>query len=558
MNSICNIQFNREMIIDAAQGYEDTVATNTNQACHFLEAFQMSPQAWSICSELLKELTEQKLSVLILSATILRQKIRDEINLLSDGQQVELRDILVERLICAAKTKRDGIERIVRLIALAIADMGLRMRNWPLMLTDIIVDLWQPAPLALLQVIQLLGEQPTDVQQQQLLARHGDVMMKMLNQFQTRLDLDTIEMWRGCMLAYAAWARGSLLPVTLEHLLDHRVVAHAIAVLEHPAVMHRQLYAEASECFSATVGSVESHPDSHNQVALRNVRARIFAIAKQLAAKFPELKPKERPHCAKIYNRLTEVFGGLDPSRDVNALLDGGPFCFELQLQVMNNCHIGTVLGSLELWQELADQLQSRLELELYFFYEPLVKGFVRSVYRLCRLPPHFEQLTDEQMDMMDSFRNLLADLLPKMADLMGLDEVVVEQMACIHNPNSAELDIELALFFVTTLLESIQMHLPQVLENLVNSLPKLFVSKQYAVPVYKQGILCLAACHNVLDRKQLRHELVQQLAQICESGDKQLGPVALAAFTRLSNIYVDLAEFESKFQQAHMARLRY
>lgn len=549
MNSHSKIEFNREMVIEAAQAYEDTLVVNTNQACHFLEAFQMSPQAWNICSGLLKELTEQKLNVLILSATILRQKIRDEINLLSDGQQMELRDELLERLKCAAQTKRDGIERIVRLISLTIADMALRMRNWPLFLADIALELWQSAPLALLQVVQLLGEQPANAEQQQLLSGQADVMMKMLNQFQTRLHLNPIKMWRGCLLCYAAWARGSLLPVSLEHLLDHSVVKQAIALLEEPGMMQRKLYAEASECFSATVGSVESHPESRNQEALRKVRERIFAIARILVARFPELLPRERPHCAKIYNRLTEVFAGLDASRDPKHFLEGGPFCFEMQLQVANSCHVGTVLGSLELWQDLADQLQTRLELELYFLYEPLVKGFVSSVYRLCHLPPLFDQLTDEQMDMMNSFRSVITDLLPKMADLLGLSQFVVEQMACIHNPNSAPLDIELALFLLSTLVENIKMQLPQVLEDLVYCLPKLLTSTEYPVPVYMQGIQCLAACHSVLNHMQLRHELVQHLAEICKKGDKRLAPVAFNAFNRLNVIYIDLNRFQSIFQ---------
>lgn len=548
MSSLCKVQFNREMVIYAAQAYEDILTKNTNQACHFLEAFQMSPQAWSICNELLKELTVHKLNVLFLCATILRQKIRDEMILLSHREQMELRDTLLEHLKSASQTKREGIERIIRLISLTIADMGLRMRNWPTMLTDITCELWQSAPLALLQVVQLMGEQPTDVEQRQLLTRQANDMMKLLNLIQTHLHVNNIEMWRGCLLCYAAWARGSLLPVSLEQLLDHSVVVQAIALLEHPGMMEHQLYAEASECFSATVGSVESHPESRNLEALRKVRARIFEIAKKLDATFSELLPKEKPHCAKVYNRLTEVFGGLDPIRDSNALLESGPFCFELQLQVASNCHISTVLGCLELWQGLVEQLQSRLELELYFLYEPVMRNFACSVYRLCHLPALFDQMTDEQMDIMTSFRTVVTDMLPKMVDLLGLHKLIGEQMERIHSQRSTVLDIELALFFVSPLLDKIKVDLPQVLEDLMCYLPKIFGRTLYAVPVHKQVIHCLTVCHSALDHVQPRHVLVQHLAEICKSGNNQLSPLALHAFKRLNDIYVDLNQFQSLF----------
>lgn len=548
MSSLYKVKFNREMILDAAQAYEDPLTKNTNEACHFLEVFQKSPQAWRICTDLLRGLTEHKLNVLFLSATILRQKIRDEIKLLSDRQQMELRDELMDRLKCAYQTQREGIEKIKRLISLAIADMGLRMRHWPTMLNDITYELWQSAPLALLQVIQLLGEQPADVEQQQLLTGQADNMMNMLNVIQTHVHLDTVEMWRGCLLCYAAWARGSLLPLSLDQLLDHSVVVQAIALLQHPEMMQRQLYAEASECFSGTVISVASHPESRNPEALRKVRTRIFDITKKFVTTFDELLPEEKLHCAKVYNTLTEVFAGLDPSRDATALIKPGPFCFELQLQVVSVCNVTTVLASLELWQELADQLQSRLEPELFFRYERLVKNFVRSVYRKCRLPALFDQLTDEQMDVMNGFRSGILYLLPKMVNLLGLDKVIVDQMTRIHNPKSTVLDIELALFFITPLLKKLKRDQQQVLEDLMCFLPKLYWRTLYAVPVHKQVILCLTACHSMLDHMQLRHELVRHLVEICKSGNQQLSLSASHAINRLSKIYVDVQQFQPLF----------
>lgn len=546
--------FNRTMVLSAVQGFEDQSAENLNQVCHFLEAFQVSPQAWCICSDLLWELDEHNVNVLLLCGTMLRHKIRDQINTLSGEQQSQLRDTLLEQLKRAASSPRPGFDAIVRLLALTIADLGLRLPNWKIMISDCISELWLCAPSALLQVVQLLPEQSVqeqDVEQQQLLFDQGPMVIQLLTNFQNRADVDMICMWRSCLLTYGAWANGGFLP--MDDLLDHSIVLQAITLIEHPETLERRLFSEACQCIIGLITYATRVSFCTDMDLMYALRRNMFSMISGLTYDLRKLPSKERHECTQVINRLTEVFSGISLGNGYTALLHTGPRCFELQLKVVEHCKIGTVLTSLNQWLQLAERLQTRYELELYYLYQPLVKNFFVTVFPMCRLPmPGPQQPSVEQWDVLMSFRSQVSDLLPKFADLLDLRLFMSDLVEIARNPDSAESDIELTLFFVQPLIKVLHAQYPHLLEELLGALPTLYDQ----VTIYShQLISCLANCLNLMDKQQLSHKFVQHLYHICsKSNHQQLRLAAVQAYDLLVLKYKDLSQFEQLYRELRNA----
>lgn len=555
MNAYQNqLVFDRTSMLNAIQAFEIESAMKVNPVCHYLEAFQKSPQAWSISSDMLWELDEHRITVLIMCGTMLRQKVRTQLKWLTNEAQGQLRDTLLGQVKNAAQSQREGIESIKSLIVLIIADVGVRMRNCPFFVGNLIAELWCSAPQALFDIVQVLPEQPggEKLQQQlELLRSQSDMVLQLLTNFQSRTDMDSISIGRGCLLSFGAWANRGLLP--LESVLQHTVVLQAIALLEQPDLMQRQLYGDACKCLVGVINGVGNHPLQHsNSDVMQQIRDNIFGIVNCIAGNFNQLQPKEKDDSAEIFNKLTEVFAGIR-DEDINSdfLVKAGPFCFQLQLQVADQCSIIIVLDSLQLWHQLASQLPHHYELELYDLFQPLVQKFLMSFYAKCRLthPSHV------QSEGLSTLRSHFRDLIAKFAELLGLKVIVTDLFNQISDPLTSESDMELALFCLGTLVEFLDSQLPHMVDELMYGLPKFYARTLFcSLPAHEQLIICLTKCHEVKNNPKLRYDFVEHLSNLCEaSEDKVLITAALEAFNVLANMYTDIAELKHLFKTPRM-----
>lgn len=546
--------FNRDMVLGAIQRYEDKSTKNLTQVCHFLEAFQMSPQAWCICSDLLWELDEHEVNVLFLCGTMLRHKIREQIKTISGQQQLQLRDTLFEQLKRACKSQRPGINAIVRLLALIIADMGLRMPYWTLIVSDCINELWLCAPNSLIHIIQLLPEQSSgsdDMQQLQRLRSQGNVVIQMLTDFQKRTDIDIIDRWRGCLLTYGAWANWALLP--LNRLMGHSVLLQAITLLKHPhSTFESHLYGEACQCIIGLISCVTRQPFQSEENMMYAVRQTIYDTFTTLPFNFRKLSLWEMHECTQLINKLTDTYAGLDICQGTAALLRSGPRCFELQLMVVEHCDVGTVLTSMYLWQKLADELLARVELELYELYQPLVRRFFIALFPLCRLPAPDPQPPDSLMDVLINFRSQVSELLLKFADLLDLKMFLGYQLNIIRSPQSNESDIEMTLFFISPLIKVLYIRFPHLIEELMISLPPLY---EYGTVYSVQLISCLVNYLIVMNKPHMCYDFVQHLSVICSNCNQpELVAAATEAYGLLELNYTNLAIFKPLFNDLRLA----
>lgn len=544
-----NLVFDRTSMLSAIQSFEVESAKKVNHVCQYLEAFQMSTQAWSICSGMLWELEDHRINVLFMCGTMLRQKIRTQLNLLTDEAQDHLRDTLLGQIKNAAHSDREGIESIMRLIALIIADMGLRIRDRQLIVSNVIAELWFYAPQALLEIVKVLPEQPEGKeveQQQQLLRNQCDTVLQLLTNLLNRMDLDLISIWRGCFLCYGAWAYKGLFPV--ETMLENTVVLHAIALLQQPELMQRQLYADACKCFVGVINCLGNHPIGSDPAVMKKMRKNIFAIVHGITGSFNRLERKEKDYCAEILNKLTKVYAGINDKDITNdSLIHFGPICFQLQLHVVKKCSMIALLESLHLWHQLAWQLRHRYELELYYLYQPLVKTLVLDLYPRCRLT----HPSDVKKELISSLRNQFRELVPKFADLLGLNAIMPDMLNQICDTLSSESDLEMALFFVGPLVKFLDVQLPYMVDQLMNCLPRLYGRTLFcSLPAHEQLIFCLSKCHMVKNNLKRRQEFVIHLSNVCaSSADKVLIIAALEAFKALANIYTDVANLKHMFK---------
>lgn len=552
-NLQCSQVFDRTSMLNAIQAFEVESAENVNHVCHYLVAFQMSPQAWNICTEMLWELDGHRANVLFMCGSMLRQKVRAQLNLLTKEAQGQLRDTLLGQLDNAVHSTREGIESVTRILVLIIADMVLRMRDCPLNVSNVIGELWLGAPQALLEIVQVLPEQPDGEeleQQLQLLRNQSDTVLQLLTNFQTRSDMDAISMWRGCLLCYGAWAHRGLLP--LETVLEHTVMTQAIALLEQPKLMQRQLYAEACKCLVGVINGVGNHPVGSDPDVVQKIKENIFGIVNGIAGNFNQLKRKQKDDCAEIFNKMTEVFAGIR-DEDINSdfLLRSGPFCFQLQLHVVEQCSEITLLDSLQMWHQLALQLSYRFELELYDLFQSLVQKFIFNLYTKC----HLTHPLDAQREVLSKLRSHFRDLVSKFSDLLALNVIVPDLWNQICDLLTPEPNMEMALFFMGSLVEFLDVHLPHMVEELMYTLPKLYARTLFCLlPAHEQLIYCLTRCHQVKNKPRVRHEFVEHLSNLCAaSEDKLLIIAALEAFKVLANRYTDVAELEHLFKTPHM-----
>lgn len=545
-----NLASERAEVLRAIRAFEVESAENVTRVCKYLEEFQMSPQAWIICSDILWELNMHPTSVLFICGTMLRQKIRTQLNMLTNEAQGQLRDTLVLQVKYAANLEREGIDSIMRLISLIIADIGMRIYDRPFIVRNMITDLWYHAPQALFEIIQLLPEQPRGnelelQQQQQLLRNQGDTVLQLLTNFLNRMDMDLTSISRGCFICFGAWAHKGLLP--LDTMLEHTVLLRAIALLKQPELMPWQLYAEASKCIVGVINCADNHPLASNPDVMQKIRLNIFGIVSDINTSFNQLDRKEKDDCAEIFTKLTEVFAGIE-AKDLttDALINFGPFCFQLQLHVVEQCSMIAVLDSLHVWHQLAWQLLRRYELELYHLYQPLVKRFVLDLYPKCRLT----HPSDVNKEVLSSLRSQLQDLVPKFADLIGLNDIIPDELNKIGDTLSPEPDLEMALFFVGQLVECLDFKLPHIVDLLMNGLPKLYPRTLFCLlPAHEQLIFCLSKCHLVKNNLKLRHDFVVHLSYVYTTAiNNALITAAMEAFKVLANMYKDVADLKHLF----------
>lgn len=541
-------EFSRTMVLSAAMGLQDNSADNLNQLCHFLEAFQLTGQAWCICSDVLWEQDQHDVSVLLQFGTILRHKIRDQLNTLTDEKRLQLRVTLMGQLKLAASSSRPGYDAVVRLLALIIADLILRMPNRETMITDCIPMLWLYAPSALVLVVQLVAEQSMQDEnalQQKVLFNQGPQVIELLTNFQNRSDVNLISMWRSCLLAYGSWAYGGFLPIT--GILYHPIVEQAITLISRPETLERRLFGDACQCLMGLITYTTRLSFTTDMDLMNALRVHMYTMLSGLNYNLRGLSTKEKHECTQLINRLTHVFSNINVGPDCIALLHMAPRLFELQLQVVEHCKMRTVLTSVNQWLQLAEALQTRFELELYYIYQPLVKKFFVNIFPMCRLPESGPQEdATEHWDNLMILRSQVTDLLLKFADLLDLRLFLMELLGIARHPNASDSDIDLTLLFVQPLAKVLHEQCPDLLDEFLSALPTL----QHQVRIYSNSLIsCLAKCLVQKDEPQLSLSLVENLYYIAANQEK-LRPAVTQAYDLLVTKYKELGNYKHLFNE--------
>lgn len=133
----------------------NAVQSKKNEALHFLEQFQKSPEAWTLCHEVLSNVDPSLLELHIFAAQSLRNKVTYDLSQL-EGNLLQFKDSLLNLLIIHNQ------KLVITQLSVALARLAIQFLDWRNPVVEIINCL-NPYPSKLLGFLRILPEETLDI-----------------------------------------------------------------------------------------------------------------------------------------------------------------------------------------------------------------------------------------------------------------------------------------------------------------------------------------------------------------------------------------------------------
>ncbi|XP_034490344.1 uncharacterized protein LOC117793988 [Drosophila innubila] len=480
---------------------------HNNGATQFLRKYQESTITWIISEGLLWDMEERE-DVLVLAVVTLRHKIRRHLNEVSAAEQSEFYQRLIIYIKCAAS---NGMKQLFIQLSVVIADLLLRLKLNGMLMEVIMTSLFEEAPTALCQLLKVLPLEAMHLGEKQQLEDESKELMQCLIWLQNRTDLDVTCLNRFCFLICASWSRAHLL--SLEQLMSHKVIENAFLLMINPTLFEGELCMEASECLVALLEHV-LHEKKYQSIDL-NLESRIFKFCCSIQFPISESESNLMKATAQLHIQMAETYACLHTVLPPGALLEQGPFCFELLLHVANHCDPDTIISSMPMWHKLFAQIPFRFEQKRCTLYYSIVARALDVFFKQCRLPNERLILGSQACDTMTELRNHVQDLLPHIGDLeeiITLKSLTDQLIYTAFGNQSHWMDIEASLFFLKPLIPKLLQQHRQLIIQLIENLPNYIIDPKIHPAVCQQIILLNTECHKCFDNQFLRHKFVSQL----------------------------------------------
>ncbi|KAL7745467.1 hypothetical protein ACLKA6_015472 [Drosophila palustris] len=476
------------------------------EASQFLQAYQESTSVWDISDWMLWKM-DQGEDVLVLAVVTLRHRIRNYLNELSPLQHSALFRRLVTYSKCANK---NGMQQLVGYLSVSIADLLLRLR-WRMMIDLCVNNLFKKAPPVFFQVLEVMPVEAVHFNETQHLKTETKGLLDCLNWLQDRDEVDGTRLHRACFLICASWTRTHFL--SIDNLMNHKVIENAFQVMNEPKLFDGEISKEASECLCALLEHV-AHARKNLSINW-NLEDKIYKSCSAIKLPILQNEIKQMKATAGLYIQVTETYACLDAVHTPSELLDRGPNCYELLLQVATHCDLDIILSSMPLWHKLFDQIPFQFEKALCETYCSIVVSALNIFYKKCRLPEDRMQPGSHASDTMTELRNHVKDLLYNVSDLegiMNLKSFTRKMIETAFGLENAWDDIEASFFFLTAVIPKLLRQDKELIIELIKILPNRAFDYKSHPAVCQQVIILNTECHKCFDDPLQRHQFVEQM----------------------------------------------
>ncbi|QLG72761.1 hypothetical protein HG535_0D04700 [Zygotorulaspora mrakii] len=455
-----------------------------NEALHYLEQFQKSPQAWPICYEVLMTIDPTELELQIFSAQTLRNKVTYDLSQL-DGGLAQLKDSLLKFLLIHNQNV------VLTQLNVALARLAIQYLEWKNPIMEIISTL-NPYPSKLLRFLRILPEETLDIgstpltedefnsRTHELINTIAEDVLKFLiscidilqSQEHTNTDI-TLENIMRCL---GSWS--------FEFPVDQLLTVKPLIALIFESLLRGVdsepgVFDAAIDCLSVILR--ESRDAPNEQLVLSLLQDLISLQTKLLPSLLSFQSEDEDEQDEELMEGLTRLF--VEAGEAWCVFISKSPEVYQpivsiLLMLTCKNTDLDLVAYSFPFWFNLKQNLVLPRYKNSRELYIPTFINLINGIIKHLQYPSDGFS-TKEAEDKFKDFRYHMGDVLKDCAAVVGTSNALSQPLTKIKeglNINGSWQQLEAPLFSLRTMAQEIShienAQLPQIL-NIVCNLPE-------------------------------------------------------------------------------------
>lgn len=452
-----------------------------SRALHSLEQFQKSPEAWTICHEVLTNVDPSQLELQLFAAQTLRNKVTYDLSQLEENLS-QLKDSLLKLLILHNQNV------VVTQLNVALARLAIQYLQWKNPIVEIISVL-NPYPAKLLKFLTILPEETLDIgstpltedefnsRTHELINVIAEDVLKFLIScveiLQSQQQLDTGITLESVMRCLGSWS--------FEFPVDQLLTVKPLIALIFESLLQGTnsevgVFDAAVECLSIILR--ESRDAPSEQLILSLYEHLISVQNKLLPTLLNVNLDVEDDQDDELMEGLTRLF--VEAGEAWCVFISKSPHTYQQIVTVLlmltcKNQDLDLVAYSFPFWFNLKQNLVLPRYKTSREQYIPTFMELISGIIQHLQYPEDgFE--TKEAEDKFKDFRYYMGDVLKDCAAVVGTSNALNQPLTKINealNNNGSWQQIEAPLFSLRTMAQEISHNenkqLPQIFKILCN-----------------------------------------------------------------------------------------
>ncbi|KAI0778461.1 ARM repeat-containing protein [Trametes elegans] len=459
-----------QAVLSALEVFEQAPAKAAiDQANTWLQDFQHSSDAWSICNVLLLS-PDAPLGAKIFAAQTFRAKVTYDLVDMSTPDLLQLRETLLKAL----ETYHAGPRNILVQLCLAISGLALQLPAWEDPVQDMIDAFGRnPASVpALLQFLKVLPEEVTTNMKIPITDdEYKERAAKLLTANSTKVT-DLLAMYLQAPGATYA-VQTQIFEALGSWLAAGEVVA--MSLLNSPLITYSFQALSSEELFDAAVSVVcdlihETQEVEDNMPVIEVIVPQVIALKPKLVEYKDD--PEKIRGLARIFAEAGEAY---------RSLLLHHPETFFPIVEAIGECSaypdLDIVPITFSFWMRLAQSIGKRSSVSPLFI--DAYKALMGVIIRHLHFPADIATLTGQEAENFRSFRHVMGDTLKDCCYVLGTEKCLVATYEMItaalsRGPNVSWQEIEAPLFAMRSMGAEVDPNDDQAVPKIMDLIPSL------------------------------------------------------------------------------------
>ncbi|CCD23781.1 mRNA transport regulator MTR10 NDAI_0C01200 [Naumovozyma dairenensis CBS 421] len=453
-----------------------------NKALHYLEQFQRSTEAWSVCHDVLINTDAQLLELHIFAAQTLRNKITYDLSQL-DNNLMDLKNSLLQLLTVHSQ------KLVVTQLSIALARLAIQFLDWKDPVIEII-NVLNPYPSVLLGFLRILPEETLDIGStpltqdefnsriHELIDSIAEDVLKFLITCTTLLKQSTnsgisMELILRCLNSWS-------FEFPIEELLTvEPLISLVFESLLNGAHDSSDIFDAAVDCLCVILRESRDAPNESLVMALYE---QLMNIQRKLLPNILLNTTTDEDIDEDILDGLTRIF--VEAGEAWIVFISKSPQVFNQMVTVLlmlacKNQDLDIVSYTFPFWFNLKQNLVLARYKESQIAYTPIFVQLINGIITHLQYPiDQFE--SKETEDKFKEFRYHMGDVLKDCTAVVGPKEALAQPLTRINmalknttNINSNWQQLEAPLFSLRTMAQEVPLsestQLPQIFKILCN-----------------------------------------------------------------------------------------